>query len=502
MDPPPSATSARKRESRALHQLSNSSPGNTDPPTSAAKRRKLNVYGSSPSTPGALNALKNVFGGVFGLGKSIEDTQPAPSVQTMLGGTDSEETNNAPSEDGEKRLQSNSSAAKPAEGRSQETGTMTESTTFDGPSRAASVERINDGTGLAPSSSTKHTRGRLPKSQPSLATTKSNVLDKQNTPVSATPKRRRQPRTQNDDAIPISAHNEDLASNTPETESATRDSGRLSTRQRRRPRRFSNDLVGPQDSKSASISKPARKSVTKTKTPVQMEVAQSAVDDVPFGFKDIPSKPANVKQTSAIIEPIPDVSSVASPIPKKKRGRPPKNANTAKSWVKNVGVKERSDESSDDDVFCAICAGGESEEPNEILMCDSCDLAVHQECYNIPFIPEGDWLCRDCHPEADEEIPLPFNDFDLNVSTISLIPSSLPDIDGFEDHLQHMQKIVLEKLTGNRRIQVKGLDDEYQRVHRVVEQTILAGEGNSMLVIGARGCGKTHVGTKPSYDAD
>ncbi|OWF37269.1 protein Jade-3-like [Mizuhopecten yessoensis] len=50
----------------------------------------------------------------------------------------------------------------------------------------------------------------------------------------------------------------------------------------------------------------------------------------------------------------------------------------------------------DEDVVCEVCRSPDSEDNNEMVFCDGCDICVHQACYGIQKIPEGSWLCRVC----------------------------------------------------------------------------------------------------------
>ncbi len=47
-------------------------------------------------------------------------------------------------------------------------------------------------------------------------------------------------------------------------------------------------------------------------------------------------------------------------------------------------------------MFCATCGGGESLEDNKVILCDGCDVAVHQFCYGIPKVLKGKWFCDKC----------------------------------------------------------------------------------------------------------
>lgn len=186
--------------------------------------------------------------------------------------------------------------------------------------------------------------------------------------------------------------------------------------------------------------------------------------------------------------------------PTKKRGpRPSKNVKfdgtglfdhiPRRASARKPGRPKKLDEPVDE-ITCGICAKPHSKPPNEIILCDNCDFAVHQECYGIQEIPEGDWLCNSCTQE--DVLKLPKAEPGLTPAPTPLTVE-VPEIPNLDRHLGAMQRVLLDRCAGRRRIRMFGQDEASEKVRQLVEQTVLAGEGNSMLLIGPRGSGKTTV---------
>ncbi|EFO84156.1 CRE-LIN-49 protein [Caenorhabditis remanei] len=65
-------------------------------------------------------------------------------------------------------------------------------------------------------------------------------------------------------------------------------------------------------------------------------------------------------------------------------------------WKPKEHLKLKDENGRELDDVCNICLDGDTSNCNQIVYCDRCNLTVHQDCYGIPFIPDGCLECRRC----------------------------------------------------------------------------------------------------------
>ena len=208
---------------------------------------------------------------------------------------------------------------------------------------------------------------------------------------------------------------------------------------------------------------------------------EGVVMSVTGSFEGLPTK--KTKRTSREVDIEPESETVVDEI----------------AATEDEEVDSEADGSNDDEV-CVICSNPDTKRGNQIVFCDGCDKAVHQKCYGIPRLPKGDWYCKEClelgkDKEPKEAAPsTATRKEEKTIATVEAIPEEkAPDIPNFERHLRCLQRVLIDRCTGRRRIKLRGQEEAYAKTCQLVEQTIVAGEGNSMMVIGARGSGKTTV---------
>lgn len=95
-----------------------------------------------------------------------------------------------------------------------------------------------------------------------------------------------------------------------------------------------------------------------------------------------------------------DTQDFILPVHSKKMNRAETVATTSSPSVSKsilfVGDGEMPTQDQSGSECCAVCREIESYEDDPIVFCDGCDVAVHQFCYGLASIPNGQWHCDWC----------------------------------------------------------------------------------------------------------
>ncbi|KAI1211031.1 origin recognition complex subunit 4 C-terminus-domain-containing protein [Annulohypoxylon truncatum] len=444
--------SGRRKRSRPDDEP-DSSPAVTPSITAAVKRRRLNNFSNqSPSTPRGFSAITSAIGNALGLGRRGGSKNNTETDQTTAtNGTAYDVPKSSTNKKPVKSLQDLPIKHKKLGLPQSRANQRPPSSVYDVPVSDDEVERGREETSTSQDELQATPTGRKGIKAISTASSRKSVTTRllesrkkkaappvQSEPDQGTPKRRGRPgrpAAKKQDKLDVSTTSFKLT----RTELPTRGV----------------------DPGIKGILSPQKKKPGRPRKNVVFSEGDSGKENDIF-FEDISTKPT-------------------------KSGRQGKTSGIVNDITLPSADEEDDVQDDEDDEVCAICSKPDSEPPNEIIFCENCDMAVHQKCYDVPVIPEGDWICRSCSQDDVLSGPKATPKKQIHVTKASEIPS----IPNFEQHLRHMQRVLLDRCSGSRRIKLCGQAEAYDKAYQLVEQTVLAGEGNSMMVIGARGCGKT-----------
>jgi origin recognition complex subunit 4 len=521
--PVPAVTRKRSRAYLEEDELSPEKDKSTTP-LSGTKKRKLNTNGSSPGSGTIIGGIKRRIGGLLSWGGKGKENAKVDEDGDELANDANEEAEkdiwDVPDDDETRR-----SISRSRRNGSERTSALSTPNRKPTPVKSSNGRKANENATPTKSGSSKDiwevpdeeissARRSSRKAVSSVERAKATLapVELEDNPVKRSPGRPKKSQILKEDkrlskmakrerliaAQDTDGDEESMATPTKRRkavrkgeslEESLQRSGGTSTRGRRgRPRKGSVDIVDAAQQVPKGILTPRKDRTLKSRK----SVAFQDDGEVDLGFKDLPgSASAKTSERTSKLR-----REIAVEIPGAYDSRasgleePGNESENILFQEEDVESEDEEDEE-DDDEICVVCSKPDFTKKNQILFCDSCDLGYHQACYNIEKLPKKneDWFCRNCQPEQESGIM-----FDqLGNATALETLNNLPDIEGFEDHLRNMQRILLDKLTGQKRVKLQGHDEEMQKVYQVVEQTVLAGEGNSMLVIGARGSGKTTV---------
>lgn len=448
--------SGRRKRSRPQDEL-DSSPAATPSVISAIKRRRLdNLANSSPSTPKGFSAITSAISNAIGLGRFGNAKKNAATNQSKSTNDVDYAVPESPNDDEEtKRLLSLPIKHK-------KLGQILPKNTKPPPANIYDMPDSEEENDNAPETSQDElgtTLSRRTKSTPRVSTTSSS----KSVGARLLESRKKKPASPIRDEVTQDIPRRRGRSSKAPTEPVGRMPSSKPAKVQSAARNAKPSLAAKVSDVKGILSPQKKKPGRPLKSVAFSEEGRDKENEI--FFEDIQSKPNKKKSSRKMIDVTPDE-------------------------IPASGDESESQESEDDEV-CAICSKPDSEPPNEIIFCEGCDMAVHQKCYNVPVIPKGDWLCRNC--SQDDVLPQPTKlpKAAPKKQIRATKSSKVPIIPNFEQHLRQMQRVLLDRCSGNRRIKLCGQTEAYEKAFQLVEQTVLAGEGNSMMVIGARGCGKT-----------